>query len=175
MNTHEKQVKNMQKNAQPLAELRDHWNALECPPITKIAKKANVTSATANRYLTGIAKFGTPKIIRALAIAMDRPDIAKSVEDVDPSEDYIAELRKQWSETTQQQLAEQAAKHKQEMGDLANDHRLEREEWNAHRNGLINEIAELRTSFDKTIKIQHREKWISFALFIAAVALLIVK
>lgn len=165
----------MQKNAQHLKALRDHWNALECPPIAKIAKKADVTSATANRYLTGISKFGTPKIIRALAIAMDRPDIAKAVEDVDVPEDYIAELRKQWSESTQQQLAEQASKHKQEMNDLVNDHRLEREEWNTHRNGLINEIAELRTSFDKTIKVHHREKWITFALFLAAVAALILK
>jgi hypothetical protein len=74
-----------------------------------------------------------------------------------------------------QQLNEVTAKHKQEMDDLTRDHRAEREDWYTLRKALHEENANLRRTFDQTIKIQHREKWIAFALFIAAVALLIVK
>ena len=69
----------MQKTSQALADLRRHWREDGCPSIAKIAKKANVPSATANRYLTGVTKGGAPETIRALAIAMDRRDIAESL------------------------------------------------------------------------------------------------
>ena len=70
----------MHDTTKALADLRAHWHAEGCPPISKIAKKANVTSATANRYLSGITKIGAPETIRALAIAMDRRDIADSLQ-----------------------------------------------------------------------------------------------
>ena len=170
----------MQKTVQPLAELRDHWKASGCPPIAKIAKKANVTSATANRYLSGITKGGTAETIRALAIAMDRPDIAESIPftsiaDSDHAEDYIVELLKQWDEAAQQRSADEAARHKMEMDALIRDHRIEREEWHTQRKVLHEENTNLRKSFDQRIKIQQREKWIMFALFLAAVAALIFK
>lgn len=168
----------MQKSINALAELREHWKSEGCPSIAKIAKKANVPNATANRYLTGATKGGVVETIRALAIAMDRPDIAESIPYTsisggDHADDYIAELLKQWDEATQQRLSEADARHKQEMDDIIRDHRLEREDWNVQRNALHTENAKLRESFDNIIKIQHREKWLTFALFLVSIALLV--
>ena len=170
----------MQKTTKALAELRAHWREEGCPAIAKIAKKANVPSATANRYLGGITKVGAPETIRALAIAMDRRDIADSLQFIsvaesDHAEDYIAELVQQWHEKSQQQHAEDEARHKQEMEDLRRDHRAERDE-------LHEEIKTLRASFDRDIaarnellRTQRTEKWICFALFVAAVIFIVVK
>ena len=170
----------MQNTTKALADLREHWHSEGCPPITKIAKKANVTSATANRYLSGITKVGAPETIRALAIAMDRRDIADSLPFISLSgsenaDDYIAELIKQWQESSQQQRAEDDARHKQEMDDLRRDHRAERESWHA-------QMITMRESFDKAIgakdeqlRAQRIEKWICFALFVSAIVLLVAK
>ena len=170
----------MQNTIKPLAELRDHWKAEGCPSIAKIAKAANVPNATANRYLTGITKGGEVETVRALAIAMGRPDIAEAIPYTEvggnkQTNDYIVELKRQWQEQLQQQLADVTAKHKQELEDLTRDHRAEREDWHTLRNALHEENANLRKTFDQTIKIQHREKWISYALFLAAIAALILK
>lgn len=164
----------MQNTVKALAELREHWKAEGCPPIPQIAKKANVPSATAYRYITGATKGGMAETIRALAIAMDRRDIAEGI----PysgigNEDYLVELTQQLQEKFNQQLAEVTAKHKQELDNLTRDHRAEREDWNVLRKALHEENARLRESFDSTIRIQHREKWIAFALFIVSVALLV--
>ena len=170
----------MQKTTKALADLRTHWREEGCPSVAKIAKKANIPNATANRYLTGITKGGAPETIRALAIAMDRRDIADSipfvsVSDSDHAEDYITEMIQQWHETSQQQIAEANARHKQELDDLTRDHRAERD-------ALHEEIKILRTSFDKEIatrndliRAQRAEKWICFALFVAAVVFMVVK
>ena len=175
----------MQKTVKALADLRLHWREEGCPSVAKIAKKANVPNATANRYLTGVTKGGAPETIRALAIAMDRRDIADSipftsVADTDHAEDYITEMIQQWHETSQQQNAEAAARHKQELDDLIRDHRLEREDWHTQRKAMHEENARLRASFDaaitsrdKLLRIQRIEKWIYLSLFIAAVAGLI--
>lgn len=170
----------MQNTTKALAALREHWQSIGCPPIAPIAKRANVPSATANRYIAGVTKGGTPETIRALAIAMDRQDIADSIPYTslggnEHAEDYIVELLKQWDEASQQRLSEQANRHKQEMELISKDHRAEREDWHKQRDAYCKEIERLSTSFDSLTKIQHREKWISFALFITAVALLIVK
>lgn len=170
----------MHDTTKALADLRAHWHAEGCPPISKIAKKANVTSATANRYLSGITKIGAPETIRALAIAMDRRDIADSLQFIsvtesDHAEDYLVELVQQWHEKSQQQHAEDDARHKQEMDDLRRDHHAERESWHE-------QMKAMRESFDKAIivkdeqlRVQRREKWICFALFIASVVALVVK
>ena len=175
----------MQKTVKALADLRLHWREEGCPSVAKIAKKANVPNATANRYLTGITKGGAPETIRALAIAMDRRDIADSipftsVADSDHAEDYITEMIQQWHETSQQQNAEAAARHKQELDDLIRDHRVEREDWHNQRKDLHEEISHLRASFDSAItsrdnllRIQRIEKWIYLSLFIASVVALI--
>jgi transcriptional regulator with XRE-family HTH domain len=170
----------VQSTVKPLADLRAHWKAIGCPPISPIAKKANIPSATANRYLSGTTKGGTAETIRALAIAMDRPDIAASIPytsigDVEHAEDYIVELLKQWDEASQQRLNEQENRHKQELELIAKDHRAEREDWHKQRDAYCREIERISTSFDNLTKIQHREKWISFAVFLAAVAALIFK
>jgi hypothetical protein len=168
----------MQKTTKALADLRAHWREEGCPSVAKIAKKANVPSATANRYLGGITKGGAPETIRALAIAMDRRDIADSipflsVAESDHAEDYIAEMIQQWHETSQQQMAEANARHKQEMDDLVRDHRTERD-------ALHDEIKILRTSFDKAVasrdellRSMRAEKWTFFALFIVSVIAMI--
>ena len=166
----------MQKSINALAELRAHWKAEGCPSIAKIAKKANVPSPTANRYLTGVTKGGAAETIRALAIAMDRRDIAESLPYTgsgDNEQDYIAELLKQWDEATQQRLAEADARHKQEMDDLTRDHRLEREDWHKQRNALYEENANLRKTFDSAIRVQRAERWITASLFVLSVLLLI--
>lgn len=164
----------MQNTVKALAELREHWKAEGCPPIPQIAKKANVPSATAYRYITGATKGGMAETIRALAIAMDRRDIADGI----PysgigNEDYLVELTQQLQEKFNQQLAEVTAKHKQELDNLTRDHRAEREDWNVLRKALHEENARIRESFDRTIRIQHREKWTAFALFIVSIALLV--
>ena len=170
----------MQSTVKPLADLRAHWKAIGCPPISPIAKKANIPSATANRYLSGTTKGGTAETIRALAIAMDRPDIAAavpftSIGEVEHTEDYIVELLKQWDEASQQRINEQATRHKQELELIAKDHRAEREDWHKQRDAYCKEIERLSTSFDSLTKVQFREKWISFAMFVAAVIALILK
>ena len=156
----------MQKTVKALSGLRQHWREEGTPSVAKIAKKANIPSATANRYLTGVTKGGAPETIRALAIAMDRRDIADSipftsVADSDHAEDYIAD--------------------KQELDDLIRDHRLEREDWHNQRKDLHEEISHLRTSFnsaitsrDNQIKALRSEKWLFTWLFIAAVAVIVV-
>ena len=172
----------MQNTVKPLADLRAHWRAEGCPSVAKIAKAANVPSATANRYLSGITKGGAPETIRALAIAMDRRDIADSlpfvsVGDSDHTEDYIAEMIQQWHETSQQQMAEANALHKQELEVLMRDHRSERDDWHSQRKALHEENANLRASFDNAVTFRDAqlrtariEKWICFALFVASVA-----
>lgn len=176
----------MQKTVKALSDLRQHWHEEGTPSVAKIAKKANIPNATANRYLTGITKGGAPETIRALAIAMDRHDIADSipftsVADSDHAEDYIAEMIQQWHETSQQQIAESNARHKQELDDLIRDHRLEREDWHNQRKDLHEEISRLRASFDSAItsrdnqlKSLRSEKWLFTWLFIAAVAIAII-
>lgn len=168
----------MQKTTKALADLRAHWREEGCPSVAKIAKKANIPNATANRYLTGITKGGAPETIRALAIAMDRRDIADSipfvsVSDSDHAEDYITEMIQQWHETSQQQIAEANARHKQELDDLTRDHRAERD-------ALHEEIKILRTSFDKAVASRDEllrsmrvEKWTFFALFVVALIAMI--
>ena len=168
----------MQKTTKALADLRAHWREEGCPSVAKIAKKANIPNATANRYLTGITKGGAPETIRALAIAMDRRDIADSipfvsVSDSDHAEDYITEMIQQWHETSQQQIAEANVRHKQELDDLTRDHRAERD-------ALHEEIKILRTSFDKAvasrdelIRSMRTEKWTFFALFVIALIAMI--
>ena len=168
----------MQKTTKALADLRAHWREEGCPSVAKIAKKANIPNATANRYLTGITKGGAPETIRALAIAMDRRDIADSipfvsVSDSDHAEDYITEMIQQWHETSQQQIAEANARHKQELDDLTRDHRAERD-------ALHEEIKILRTSFDKAVASRDEllrsmrvEKWTFFALFVIALIAMI--
>jgi transcriptional regulator with XRE-family HTH domain len=167
----------MENTTKALAELRTHWKDEGCPHIAKIAKKANVPSATANRYLSGVTKGGTPETIRALAIAMDRKDIADSIPYTslggnEHAEDYIAELHKQWDEAAQQRSAEEAARHKQEMDDLMRDHRAERDSWHKQRDAYCEEIERLSKSFDSLTRIHHREKWIAFALCIGSLLLL---
>lgn len=169
----------MQNTIKPLAELRDHWKAEGCPSIAKIAKAANIPNATANRYLTGITKSGEVETVRALAIAMGRQDIADSIPYTEvggnkQTNDYIVELKRQWQEQLQQQLADVTTKHKQELEDLTRDHRAERDDWHKQRNAMYEEITSLRSSFDSLTKIQHREKWTAYALCIIAVAALLV-
>ena len=177
----------MQNTVKPLADLRAHWRAEGCPSVSKIAKAANVPSATANRYLSGITKGGAPETIRALAIAMDRRDIADSlpflsVGESGHTEDYIAEMIQQWHETSQQQLTEANTRHKQELEALMRDHRAERDDWHGQRKALHEENANLRASFDSAVtfrdaqlRIARIEKWIFFVLFIAALVLHFVK
>ena len=168
----------MQNTVKPLADLRAHWKDEGCPSIAKIAKAANVPSATAHRYLGG-----APETIRALAIAMDRRDIAESIPYTviggsSQANDYISELDLQRQERYNQQLAELTAKHKQEMDDLTRDHRAEREDWHTLRKALHEENVNLRTSFDKAVSFRdaqlrraHIEKWICFALFLVSVGM----
>ena len=142
----------MQNTVQALAELRMHWKSIGCPSIPQIAKKANVPVATAYRYVTGATKGGMAETIRALAIAMDRRDIADSIPYTsigtsEHTEDYLVEFSQQMQEKFNQQLNEVTAKHKQELD----------------------------RTFAQTIKIHHREKWIAYALLLAAVAALILK
>ena len=170
----------MQNTVKPLENLRAHWKTIGCPPISPIAKKATVPSATANRYLTGTTKGGTAETIRALAIAMDRPDIAEavpytSIGAVEHTEDYVVELLKQWDEASQQRLNEQANRHKQELELISKDHRAEREDWHKQRDAYCKEIERLSASFDSLTKIQRREKWIAYALFLAAIVLYVAK
>ena len=177
----------MEHAIKALSELRVHWAQSNYPNISEIAKKANVARGTAHRYLTGVTKGGNAETVRALAIAMDRPDIAESIPYPDISkiahiEDYIAELDRQWNEKSQQQIADLTAKHKQELDELAHIHRLEREQWHTLCNAMHEESASLRASFDKAVSFRdaqlrraHIEKWICFALFLSAVAALIVR
>ena len=176
----------MQKTVKPLEELRKHWKESGEPSIAKIAKKANVPSATANRYIMGVTKGGMAETIRALAIAMDRPDIAESIPYTgmpdSQSEDYIIELSQQWQEKYNQQLSEVIAKHKQDLDDLIRNHRIERDEWYAQRKALREEREKLCASFDKAtedhakqIRTHLIEKWVAFGLFIVSVFLLLKK
>ena len=170
----------MQKTVKALADLRAHWREEGCPSVAKIAKKANVPSATANRYLTGVTKGGAPETIRALAIAMDRRDIADSipftsVADSDHAEDYITEMIQQWHETSQQQLAEANARHKLEMDDLMRDHRLERDEWHKQREKMNESYDKVLLDQANQIKIHRREKWVAFGLFLVSVVILFFK
>ena len=175
----------MQKTVKALNDLRVHWREEGCPSVAKIAKKANVPNATANRYLTGVTKGGAPETIRALAIAMERRDIADSipftsVADSDHAEDYITEMIQQWHETSQQQMSEASARHKQELDDLIRDHRLERDDWHMQRKAMHEENARLRASFDSAIALHNdqlkalrTEKWVFTALFIVSTAALV--
>ena len=177
----------MQNTVKALAELREHWKSIGMPAIPNIAKKANIPSATAYRYITGATKGGMAETIRALAIAMDRRDIADSIPytsigTVEHTEDYLVELSQQMQEKFQQELAEVTAKHKQELGSLTHDHRLEREEWHTQREAMRKDSDNLRASFDKAVsfrddqlKTQRTEKWILFALLVIAVVILILK
>ena len=149
----------MKDTTKALADLRAHWLEAGCPASAKIAKKANVAPATAHRYLSGVTKLGTPEVIRALAIAMDRNDIAESLKFVsldgnEHSSDYIAELHKQWDETAQQRLDETIERHKAEMEKLRADHREERQTW-----------SDQLFAFRKQVHISSVEKWIFAALF----------
>ena len=155
----------MQNTTKALSALRAHWQSEGCPSISKIAKSANVPSATANRYLAGVTKGGTPETIRALAIAMDRHDIADSIPYTslagnDHAEDYIAELHKQWDEAAQQRLDEAVERHKQEMETLRADHREERQTWS-------DQLSVLR----KQIHMTTIEKWLFAALFAISMVL----
>ena len=175
----------MQNTVKPLADLRAHWKAEGCPPIAKIAKAANIPSATAHRYLSGATKRGAAETIRALAIAMDRRDIAESlpysgISSTEHTEDYLVEFSQQMQEKFQQQLAEVTAKHKQEMDDLTRDHRTEREDWHTLRKALHQENVNLRESFDKAVsfrdaQLRHAriEKWICFSLFVLSTLALV--
>lgn len=177
----------MQKTVKALSDLRLHWREEGCPSVAKISKAANVPHATANRYLTGVTKGGAPETIRALAIAMDRRDIADSlpfvsVGDSEHSEDYITEMIQQWHETSQQQMAEANARHKQELDALMRDHRAEREDWHVQRKAMHEENTRLRASFDAAVssrdaqfKALRAEKWLFTILFILAVVLLLLK
>lgn len=170
----------MQNTVKALSDLRAHWKSIGCPPIPQIAKKAGVPSATAYRYITGATKGGLAETIRALAIAMDRRDIADSIpysgiSNSEHTEDYIVEFSQQMQEKFNQQLNEVTAKHKQELDDLTRDHRAEREDWHTLRKALHEENANLRKTFDQTIKIQHREKWIAYALFLVVIVLYVAK
>ena len=177
----------MEQTVKALADLRTHWAQLEYPNISEIAKKANVARGTAHRYLTGATKGGTVETVRALAIAMDRPDIAESIpytgiSNVSHTEDYIAELAQQWQEKTQQQLADVTARHKQELDALTRDHRIERDEWHVQRKAMHEESVNLRTAFEKAIsfrdtqlRIARIEKWTLALLLLAAVVALIVR
>ena len=155
----------MQNTTKALADLRDHWQSLGCPAIAPIAKKANVPSATANRYLAGVTKGGTPETIRALAIALDRPDIGDSIPYTglggnEHAEDYIAELHKQWDEAAQQRISEETARHRHEMETLRADHREDRNIWNE-------QLSVLR----RQIHAATIEKWVFAILFIISIAL----
>ena len=176
----------MEQTVKALADLRAHWETEGCPSTAKIGKAANVSPATAHRYLTGATKGGLPETIRALAIAMDRPDIAQSLPYTDPNNSrtgtYVAELSQQYQEKLQQQLAESDARHKQEMETLVRDHRVERDDWHTLRKALHEENVNLRTSFDRAVAFrdaqlrrQYIEKTILFALFLASVVVLILK
>lgn len=155
----------MQNTTRALAELRAHWQSVGCPPIAPIAKKANVPSATANRYIAGVTKGGTPETIRALAIAMDRPDIADSIPYTtlsgnEHAEDYIAELHKQWDEAAQQRLDEKEIRHRQELEALRSDHREDRIAWNEQMSLLRKQVHAMAI-----------EKWLFAALFAASMIL----
>lgn len=176
----------MQNTTKSLADLRDHWNKEGCPSIANIAKSANVPSSTAHRYITGATKGGAPETIRALAIAMGRPDIADDIPysglgNNSQSNDYLVELNQQWQERLQQQLAESATKHRQDLETLARDHRAEREEWHAQHRAMHEESSSLRAAFEKAIsfrdaqlRIARIEKWTLALLLLAAVVALIV-
>lgn len=178
MKNTDKVVISLEQTIKALADLRAHWETEGCPSTAKIGKAANVSPATAHRYLTGATKGGLPETIRALAIAMDRSDIAQSIPYTDPNNSrtgtYVAELSQQYQERLQQQLAEADARHKQEMDAVLRDHRAERENWHTLCKKLNEENANLRESFDKTSRIQYREKWIAYALCVAAVVMLII-
>ena len=170
----------MEQTVKALADLRAHWESEDCPSTAKIAKAANVSPATAHRYLTGATKGGFPETIRALAIAMGRKDLAESLPytSLNRMGDIAIELKQQYDE----KHAETEARHKQEIDALLRDHRIERDEWHVQRKALHEENANLRASFDKAVsfrdkqlKIHILEKWISFALFVAAVVALIIK
>ena len=176
----------MEQTVKALADLRAHWESEGCPSAAKIAKAANVSPPTAHRYLTGATKGGLPETIRALAIAMGRPDIAESIPYTDPNNSrtgtYVAELSQQYQEKLQQQLTESDARHKQEMDALLRDHRAERDDWHILRKALHEENVNLRASFDKAVSFrdtqlrrQYIEKTILFVLFIASIIVLILK
>ena len=155
----------MKDTTKALADLRAHWLDAGCPASAKIAKKANIAPATAHRYLSGITKLGTPEVIRALAIAMDRNDIAESLKFVsldgnEHSSDYIAELHKQWDETAQQRLDDAVERHKAELEKLRTDHSEERQD-------LLNHASDLRKMVNAVIV----EKWIFAALFAVSMIL----
>lgn len=170
----------MEQTVKALADLRAHWESEGTPSTAKIAKAANVSSATAHRYLTGATKGGFPETIRALAIAMGRPDIAESLPytSLNRMGDMAIELNQQFNE----KIAELEARHKQEIDALLRDHRTEREEWHVQRKVLHEENVSLRSSFDRAVAFrdaqlrrQYIEKTILFALFIASVVVLILK
>ena len=177
----------MEKTAPHLSALRERWAEMNYPNVSEIAKKANVARQTAHRYLTGATKGGTPEIVRALAIAMDRRDIADSIpytgfSKIAHTDDYLAELAQQWEEKTLQLLSESDIRHKNELEEMTRTHHAEREDWNIQRKALHEEAANLRAAFDKAVsfrdaqlKHQQREKHILFVLFLAAVVLLVVK
>ena len=177
----------MEQTIKALADLRAHWAKEDYPNISAIAKRANVARGTAHRYLTGATKGGTVETVRALAIAMDRPDIAESIpytgiSSVNHTEDYIAELAQQWQEKTQQQLDDAAARHKQEIDALIHEHHIEREEWHVQRKALHEERVSLRSAFehavsfrDAQLKAQRIEKCVLFGLLCASVVALIVR
>ena len=170
----------MEQTVKALADLRAHWESEDCPSTAKIAKAANVSPATAHRYLTGATKGGFPETIRALAIAMGRPDIAESLPytSLNRMGDVAIELNQQFNE----KITELEARHKQEIDALMRDHRTEREEWHVQRKVLHDENVSLRSSFDRAVAFrdaqlrrQYIEKTILFALFIASVVVLILK
>jgi transcriptional regulator with XRE-family HTH domain len=170
----------VEQTVKALADLRAHWESEGTPSTAKIAKAANVSSATAHRYLTGATKGGFPETIRALAIAMGRPDIAESLPytSLNRMGDVAIELNQQFNE----KITELEARHKQEIDALLRDHRIEREEWHVQRKVLHEENVSLRSSFDRAVAFrdaqlrkQYIEKTILFALFIASVVVLILK
>lgn len=176
----------MEQTVKALADLRAHWETEGCPSTAKIGKAANVSPATAHRYLTGATKGGLPETIRALAIAMDRSDIAQSIPYTDPNNSrtgtYVAELSQQYQEKLQQQLAESDARHKQEMDTLVRDHRAERDDWHTLRKALHEENVSLRSSFDRAVsfrdeqlKKQYVEKTVLFVLLLVSVVLHFIK
>ena len=155
----------MEQTIKALADLREHWAAQGHPNVSEIAKRANVARGTAHRYLSGETKGGTVETVRAIAIAMDRRDIADSIpytgiSAVSHTDDYIAEMVRQWDERTQQRMSEIEAKHKQEMDTLRADHREERQGWNE-------QLAVMR----KQIHAVTIEKWAFAILFVISIAM----
>lgn len=131
----------MDTTERALSAIRTEWIDQGSPSIPQLAKRANMPTITARRYLDGSTKHGDPAKVRAIAIALGRRDIAETVQDTvtadlsDAIMKFMAEKFLLWRESNLEELEQER------------NMRVESEKRHAE------EVQRIITSKDKSIEL----------------------